>query len=312
MPLTAKTPIPPRACAPNPGAKWVEGLNAHNDYQNSRPLKSALSNGATSVEADLAFDPSGRLMVTHEIIGDPEGREFRATYIKPLIDRAKKNNGQIYPGQNGKFQLFLEVKSKNGVKKRKEAYDKIIKALKDLPDSVEVVLPVSLIVGLPGPNPVENPPPHVTFSQGFVSCTSTAERGCENGERCKIPDQLDPATPKDARLAAYAEHVTVLNGDFHDCVSSDGSLTEDEKQKYRELVDRAHAAGLKVRLYGGPDGSKRSLTAGKFLPCRVAACHNDQRHDWWNLQISAGVDYLVTNHLGTGADWLTHCGSPKK
>ncbi|MEU8122553.1 hypothetical protein AB0C21_27915 [Spirillospora sp. NPDC049024] len=121
MPLTAKAPIPPRVCAPNPGAKWVDGLNAHNDYQNRRPLKGALSNGATSVEVDLAFDPSGRLMVTHEVIGDLEGREFRATYVKPFIDRAKKNGGQIYPGQNGKFQLFVEVKSKDGVKQREEA-----------------------------------------------------------------------------------------------------------------------------------------------------------------------------------------------
>lgn len=312
VPLTAKAPIPPRVCAPNPGAKWVDGLNAHNDYQNRRPLKSALSNGATSVEVDLAFDPSGRLMVTHEAIGDPEGREFRATYVKPLIDRAKKNGGQIYPGQNGKFQLFVEVKSKNGVKQRKEAYEKIVKAVKDLPDSVEVVLPVSLIVGLPGQNPVENPPPHITFSQGFTACTSTAERGCENGERCKVPDQLDPVTPKDPHLTAYAEHVTVLNGSFSDCVSSNGSLTEDEKRKYQELVDRAHAAGLKVRLYEGPDGSKRGLSSGKFFQCAIVACNNDQRHDWWNLQIAAGADYLVTNHLGTGADWLTHCGSPKK
>ncbi|WP_131740801.1 hypothetical protein [Actinomadura roseirufa] len=314
-PVQDKPPIPKQVCSPDPDAKWVEKLNAHNDYENKAPLKGALSNGVTSVEVDLAFDPYNRLVVTHSPVGDPEGKEFRKTYIEPLIKRAERNNGQIYPGRTEKFQVFVEVKFDRGdAKRRKEAYDKIMAATRGLPENVEVVLPVSLSLGQKDAHPVEHPPPGVTYSQQFDRCDSRSKPGCENGELCRIPDALNPAVPKSGPAADYQRNVTVLNDGFKECVSRDGgSLSEEEKRQYQILVDRAHNAGLKVRIWGAPDGSVRApMSPGQFVPCRFKSCRNDQRHDWWNLAIGTGTDYLVSNHLGTGADWLRHCGSPKK
>ncbi|MFA1551104.1 hypothetical protein [Actinomadura chokoriensis] len=288
-----KPPIPKPVCSPDPNAPWVDRLNAHNDYENKHPVKSALSNGATSVEADVAFDENGKLVVSHRKDGSSDSGPFRKMYVQRLIDEAKKNGGAVYPGRGQKFQLFVEIKGGG-----QRAYDQVLKEIEGLPPDVEVVLPVSAT----DPAHVINAPPNVSFYQSF-------------DDGCTIPHELlYPATPEERQ---YAQRVSVLNGDFKKCVSRDNwALSKEEEAKYAELLQRAHDAGFKVRMWGGPDGEQRLgyMGHGHFRRCTPGEdrCANANRQAWWRAQLRNGADYIVTNHLGTGADWLTNCGPPPK
>lgn len=122
----------------------------------------------------------------------------------------------------------------------------------------------------------------------------------------------------------YALHVRVLNDDFKKCVSKDNwSLSQEERDAYAAFVQRAHDARLKVRIWGGPDGALRADKVasynpfggdndfnGHFIWCPpgVDQCVLPNQTAWWDLQLAAGGDYLVTNHLGAGAEWLKYCG----
>ena len=85
--------------------------HSHNDYDRNRPLKDALKHGFTSIEADVLFI-YGRLVVGHNM---PERRHHGLKtlcrqYLRPLYRRWKKNDGEIYPGYEGDFYLWIDIK----------------------------------------------------------------------------------------------------------------------------------------------------------------------------------------------------------
>jgi hypothetical protein len=305
-PRPTKPPLPKPVCQPNPNAPWVDRLNAHNDYQNKRPLDDSLANGATSVEADVWWE-DGELKLKHDQDTGNVGT-LRSRYIDPLIERARQQ-GAIYPGRTEPFQIFVEIKSKP----KREGYDQVLQEIKDLPRDVQVVLPISAIdPERTNPQGVIDAPPNVTFSIDF--------------DDCKIPAYLDPKNS--AYVHAYAVRVSVMNGDYRKCVSSNAHLNSSEKAAFTQLVQQVHDAGMKVRMWHGPDGQFREdwLASGAgvgdnpfmgdhdsngdftWCPPGLDDCARSNQVGWMNLQIAAGVDYMPTNHLTDGADHLKHCG----
>ncbi|GAA3930025.1 hypothetical protein GCM10023085_09230 [Actinomadura viridis] len=302
-----KPPIPKPVCRRNPNASWVDRLNAHNDYQNRRPLTDSLNNGATSVEADVWWE-DGELKLKHDQDTAKVGT-LRDKYVDPLIERARRQ-GAIYPGRTEPFQIFIEVKSKP----KSAAYDEILKEIADLPPGVQVVLATDATTGDEAElRKVVDAPPNVTFSTDF--------------DDCRIPPRLDPGSPHYDH--AYAQRVSVLNGSFKECVSPNANLNADEKAAFTRLVQEVHDAGLKVRIWGGPDGEFRSdwLASGKpfggdnpfmgdndsngdftYCPPGLDDCARANHIGWMDLQLQAGADYLPTNHLTTGAEHLKYCG----
>jgi glycerophosphoryl diester phosphodiesterase len=285
-----RPPIPMPVCMPEPDKDWVERLSAHNDYQNQNPLTGALNSGATSVEADIWLDDKGRLQLKHDSDDNPSAGTLREDYIKPLIDRYKKNGGQIYKGRDQPFEIFVEIKHGGH-----EAYQQMLKDLKGLPPGVKIIIPYSAAGADLGKQP-----PGVSFSSGF-------------GKNCTLPPELDPENPLYDR--AYAQNVTVLNGQYGECADRNGDLllNDSEHQKLNEMVQKAHSAGLKVRLWGGPDGKFRVPgDPGGFFPCPKLpghqSCEGGLQNNWWNAQLEAGVDYVISNHLDHTATKLRDCG----
>ena len=85
--------------------------HSHNDYEQKNPLQDALRNGFTSVEADILYI-YGKLFVGHNM---PDSRwhslkKLKKQYLKPLFKRYKANNGFIYPGYDGPFYLWIDIK----------------------------------------------------------------------------------------------------------------------------------------------------------------------------------------------------------
>lgn len=78
-----------------------------------------------------------------------------------------------------------------------------------------------------------------------------------------------------------------------------------------QFVAEAHAAGYEVRIVEGPDGSEREGgdDYGDFRTCWFwqDECSKDAQRDWWRAAMEAGVDYVDTQHLTAGRNFLRSC-----
>ncbi|TDC50999.1 hypothetical protein E1281_21205 [Actinomadura sp. KC345] len=321
--------IPKPTCNPDPNAKWAEGLHAHNDYHNRRPLLDALENGATSVEVDLFLDSDGQLYAKHDY-EEAKGTQFKDVYIDGLMERAEKNGGQIYPGRDPAklFQIIIELKEPNMQEgeippwvvdgrtkenylhsKRVDAYWTAIRQTEELRTrypNVQVVFSGGTPRHLAGtPDPLTwKVPQNVVYD-------------ISPGNGCTLPPEVDPQAPRlpsEPFDRTYAENFVILNGNWFECGDRDHDLkiSDEEQRLLNDLVQRTHDIGLKVRLWDGPDGRLRSspAQAGQFIPCHWPYPECDEAHKWakWKAQQKAGVDYLNTNHLTNGREWIRYCG----
>lgn len=291
----ARPPIPRPRCTPGqslPNSSGFE-LHAHNDYENRHPLEDALDHGATSVEADVFLD--GDDLVLRHGKHEPAYGTLAETYVEGLRERAEENGGRIYPGRTEPFRLVIEIKDGG-----EEAYDLALEQIADLPPGVEVIFSG----GFPGrdyrewsrdrDHQIGRQPPNVFFD-------------VPPGEDCSFPPELDPTSPR--YDPTWARNFATFNAEWDECEHL-------SQRELNALVDQAHAAGLRVRFWGGPDDSARLPGfPGRFVPCpgflpRRQGCEDDaeKTREAWTRQMRAGVDYLNTNHLGHGRRWLESCG----
>ncbi|RAY17240.1 hypothetical protein DPM19_03595 [Actinomadura craniellae] len=306
---SARPPVREPVCKPDPEGRipWVDRLHAHNDYENRNPLADALDNGATSVEVDVFQERDGTLSIRHDRNNDARHLILREQYLSYLALRAQQNGGEIYPGRSEPFEVFIEFKEGGA-----DAYAQLIREMTTtrppLPPDVRLVLPMpekpifDPVANTLGGEPI---PANVTFSKGFE-----IRRDANDRPYCVLPEQLDATRPGyDPRIAS---RVTVLNGKFGDCLRNDGDefrINPAERDRFGALVRRAHGSGHRVRIWGGPDGRQRR-DFGTFWPCvRGDKCKGELRDGWWRTVLDTGVDYLVTDHLTRGSQWLRNCGS---
>ena len=98
--------------------------HAHNDYVHKRPLLDALDAGFCSVEADV-YVVEGDLWVSHDRKDLKTTRRLTNLYLDPLLERARANQGRIYPG-GPEFYLMIDFKSE-----AVETYQALRNILKD-------------------------------------------------------------------------------------------------------------------------------------------------------------------------------------
>ncbi|MBB4934942.1 hypothetical protein F4561_005836 [Lipingzhangella halophila] len=305
----ARPPIEKPGC-PDPDTEWIEGLHAHNDYENGTPLDDALDNGAVSVEADVWVGGDGELWVKHDEYEPAEGN-LETLYTEPLIERAEENGGDIYSGRDEPFQLVVEIKdepSEDGEEgpdsDRRRAYEAAFDQVEDLPPGVEVVFSG----GAPPDDLVGYQPDNATFD-------------IEPGPDCTLPDKVNFSSPDYDRV--YAQHFSMLNGEWGEgaCGDKDGDyeISDEEQQELNEVVEQAHASGMTTRFWGAPDGKERAGVPGGdrlvpggdgFRPCFAweDKCQGAPREAAWGAQLEAGVDFYNTNHLTQSGRWLKSCG----
>lgn len=248
----------PRAYAA-PRRTGVEPLawaHAHNDYEHARPLTDALSHGFTSVEADVWL-VDGELLVAHDREDVDPGRTLESLYLDPLVARARREGGRIYRGYDGVFQLLIDVKSEAGP---------TYAAVHDVLAEHRRVM-TTFRNGAVRPDAVT-----AVISGNRDLAAMQAQRVRWAGYDGRMPDLGSGLPASDLPLLSdnWTKNFTWQGV---------GPMPEVERVKLHDIVDRAHAAGYRVRFWATPD------TPG---PARDAV---------WGELLAAGVDHLNTDDL---------------
>lgn len=230
--LVLVTLISVGCCATAPTPMPLLRAHAHNDYHHSRPLVDALAHGFCSVEADI-FLVDGELLVAHDIEDVHPDRTLRALYLEPLRNRAKQFGGRIYP-KGPPVTLLIDIKSE-----AEPTFAVLEQQLAEYSDIIDVYDPAR-------PNAKRNKP--------VIAIVS--------GDR---PRELMLQRPRyvaryDGRMSdldsGLSPHFMPLVSDSwqrHFKWKGEGEMPAEERAKLHDMVQRAHAAGYRVRFWATPD-----------------------------------------------------------
>ncbi|GAB4026928.1 histidinol-phosphatase [Spirosoma koreense] len=212
---------------PRVGVVPLPNVHAHNDYEQSRPLWDALDNGLTSIEADVHL-LNDTLYVAHD---RPTFRNSAVTlenlYLKPLAARIQQHNGQVLAGFKGPFYLMIDAKTQADSTYR--ALDKLLQRYRGLLATGKQ--PGAVTVVLSGNRPVQ------TLSKAKQRLMAVDGRPADLGKG------YDP-TLMPLISDAYQNQLNWRGR---------GDMPADEFQKLRQLADRVHREGKKLRLWASPE-----------------------------------------------------------
>lgn len=225
-------------------------VHAHNDYEHKHPLFDALNQGFCSVEADINL-VDGKLLVAHNLRDVNPKLTLQSLYLEPLRQRIKQNGGRVY--KNGpECTLLIDFKTP-----AETMYPVLRGALKEYADIISVFRDGkketnAIVVVLTG-----------DYSRKMLEADSVRYATGDG----KIKD-LDTNPP--ANLVPWiSENWSAL---FK--WSTTNSLPDDQLQKFRDIVRRAHEQGRLVRFWGSPD-----------------------RPTFWKFLLDEKVDLVNTDHL---------------
>jgi len=231
--------------------------HAHNDYEHPHPLFDALAQGFNSVEADIWL-VDGQLLVAHNLADVKTSRTLLALYLDPLREMILHNHGQVYSNAVS-FTLMIDVKSAAEptyvvLRKLLLGFTNILTAYTETKTENN-----ALTINLSGNRSLE-----------MVSAEPLRYAAIDG----RLADMKTNPSPQLVPLISE-------NWKHHFKWRGHGPLPEDERQKLRQLVHRAHAQDRRLRFWAAPD-----TAAG-----------------WRELQ-SAGVDIIGTDDLAGLASFL--------
>ena len=235
--------------APTPNQP-VGNAHAHNDYEHERPFWDAYEAGFASFEADIHLSDGG-LLVGH----DPEDlrpeRTLEALYLEPIATLCAKNDGYAYR-DSSPITLLIDIKTEAestyaALRPLLERYSKYFTAYRE-----GAVVPGAVTAILSGNRPK-------------ATLASETERiAFHDGRLSDLMNELDPAlTP-------------LVSDNWANHFEWDGELaiSDSDKRKLDELVDKTHRLGAKLRFWNIPDQS-----------------------NVWAVLRDAEVDYINTDRL---------------
>ena len=206
---------------------------AHNDYWHKRPLFDALDNGFTHIEADVYLRHS-KLLVAHRppmLKFLKKRKTIEGLYLKPLFSRLS-NTGEAIQSPLDTIVLMIDIKSKG--EKTYTALMKVLKNYKSILSSCEngKVIIRNLTLVLTGHRPL-----HLLKSEDtrFVFADADLKK-LNNSEDC--PEMYTTASCKYSSLVKW---------------KGKGDIPEGERERLTDLVNKAHLAGTKVRLWAAPE-----------------------------------------------------------
>lgn len=218
--------------------------HAHNDYEHAQPLFSALENGFISVEADVHLT-AGRLLVSHNRPSE-DSPTLRQLYLAPLDSLLTKHGGKIYPNYDGIFYLMIDCKTEaertyRAVQKEIEQYSRL----------------------------------RCTALQCPIKIFISGNRAIDTIMKSYQGIALD-GRPDDLGKGISAELMPVVSDNYSRWSSWKGKteLQPNDLVRIRDLAQRVHAEGKKLRLWSIPDHE-------------VA----------WPALLDAGVDFISTDRL---------------
>ncbi len=229
--------------------------HAHNDYEHDRPLYDALDHGFTSVEADIHL-ADGDLYVAHDSDEITPDRTLRSLYLEPLSRRIAQNAGRVYP--NGpQFTLFIDIKTEavatyKVLSKMLTEYESIFTTFDSNTRTDKAVVAI------------------VSGNRHASLMESEAIRYAGYDGRLEDLESDAPATLIPIISDNWTKHFS-FNGT--------GSMSIEERQKLKKIVETAHKKGQRVRFWATPDRPSQA------------------RQTLWRELLSNGVDLLNTDDL---------------
>jgi hypothetical protein len=204
-------------------------VHAHNDYEHKRPLFDALDHGFCSVEADI-YLVDGQLLVAHERSQVRPERTLQSLYLDPLRERVKKNGGRVYP--NGpEVTLLIDLKSD-----WKQIYPVLRNVLKQYSDML------------------------VTFHDGIretnaILAIATGNRSKEMFQGESVRYAAIDGELEDLDSSYKSDFIPWISGNWYRSFHwrGTGAIPDEEKNKLKDIVRRAHQKGMKVRFWASPD-----------------------------------------------------------
>ncbi|WP_407481536.1 alkaline phosphatase [Elizabethkingia meningoseptica] len=221
----------------------VSNAHSHNDYMQEIPFWQAYYANFGSIEADV-FLVKGQLWVAHtEKELSPE-RTLESLYLNNISKQIKLNKGHVYPDSNKKLQLLIDVKQDY-----KSTLETLVNTLKKYPEITgNAGVKIVITGGRPQPQDFKNYPDYLFFDGDL--------------EKTYTPDQL--------------KRIGLFSADLQDFVKWNGKgiPRDEETEKVKKAVEKAHRMQKPMRFYGAPD-----------FP-----------NAWVNL-MDMGADYINTDHI---------------
>ena len=209
--------------------KPLAKAHAHNDYLHERPLLDALDHGFTNVEADI-FLVDGNLLVAHERKDLKPERTLQTLYLDPLRKRVAENGGGVFPG-GGPFTLLIDIKSA-----AEPTYAALAKVLANYADIVSVVRGSKLVrkavdIVISGNRPREAMEAEVVRYAGLDGRLSDLDS--------EISAEFMPLISDNWMLAFKWR--------------GEGPISDAERAKLAQAVEKAHTHGRRIRFWATPD-----------------------------------------------------------
>jgi len=262
----------------------LKNAHSHNDYEQTKPLHEALLAGFCSVEGDVHLN-AGALLLGHIVTDVSETFTLEDTYVKPLIEIVKKNDGVIYKravrlGLCQQFTLLIDIKT---VEKRLETWELLEKMLESLDDGLPDGRPIFQTFDLNNkpilPEGVMLPSPLrvvVTGIPGFEE--DLAKIMLSRDKRKTVIDLNSPLESAEVRsVAAWISEKWKFPWPDSNPVSIAAT-----RKALQQRVLYARANGLSVRYWGTPEDP-----------------------DLWELLLEMGVDLINTDTIFTLNSFLT-------
>jgi hypothetical protein len=232
---------------------------AHNDYRHAHPLADALDCGFCAVEADI-FPVDGTLLVGHEEYELRPERTLEALYLEPLRRRIAANGGRVYR-DGPTIALFIDFKKPAAV-----TYPLLRQTLQRYSDMLtswrgDAMTEGAVTIILTGARPA--PQDVARETERFVA----------------IDGHMTTDLDSDVPASVMPELSGEWNTRFH--WTGRGSMSAADRAELRRLIDRVHAKGRRLRLWGAPDNPAA-----------------------WKELLDGGVDRINTDHLAGLRDFL--------
>jgi Glycerophosphoryl diester phosphodiesterase family len=219
--------------------------HAHNDYEHAQPLWNALAVGFISVEADVHL-VDGKLLISH---GKPQpgAPTLQQLYLAPLDSLLSLHGDKIYPDYSGTFYLMIDCKT-DAERTYRAIQNEVLRYKRLLCSSS--YCPVKI----------------------FISGNRATDTMMKEGYRGIAMD----GRPGDLGKGIPVELMPVISDHYSNWSSWKGktNVQPDEIAQIRELAQRVHAEGKKLRLWAIPDNELA-----------------------WAALLNVGVDFINTDQL---------------
>jgi glycerophosphoryl diester phosphodiesterase len=236
---------------------------AHNDYENKNPLLDAISNGCYHIEIDIHI-VDGELIVSHD---KPQGENLKTIvelYISPLRELMMKNQGSALKNSTEPITFMLDIKGDS-----LETY-KLLK---------EKFMPYKDYISR-----IENG----EFIQGYIRFFISGN--------CPVQTILDDelqmfgidGRPEILGKGISSDICPVISAYWYNVIKWNGEsdISETDLNVLKELADKAHKEGKKLRLWGNPDNE-----------------------NVWQVHLNAGIDLINTDKLAELRQYLIEKGN---